>query len=467
MGGEPVYRRLLSNTFLFSVSTFGSKLLLFLLTPFYTSVLSQGEYGVTDLIMQTGNILIPVVSVGITNAVLRFGLDAGSDRRCLFTTGLATVLLGEGVLFLLSPLLQGVGLLSEYTGLILLYVLMANLHGVCSSMAQALDRVRLYAGSGILCTALVVGCNVLLLSVFQLGIVGYVLSNIIADGLATLFLVFALKLWRYLRPASLDRRLVRRMLRYCLPLIPATVCDWVIQVSDRYFLSLLLGPAVSGLYAVSAKVATILLMLASIFTSAWQLSIVSDRSRGEQERFFSNVFSVYEAGVVAGGALLILAAPLVVDLLAAPEYFEAWRCAPLLVLGAVVSCLGAFFASVYMAELRSGATLLTALAGAGANLVGNALLIPRLGAMGAAGATLGAYLVILAARGIHSRRLLRVEWHLPRFLLALGLLGLQCWGMYGGRFPLALACCAGVAALYARPLWRGITTGLRSLKRGG
>ena len=54
-----------------------------------------------------------------------------------------------------------------------------------------------------------------------------------------------------------------------------------------------------------------------------------------------------------------------------------------------------------------------------------------------------------------------------RFLLALGLLGLQCWGMYGGRFPLALACCAGVAALYARPLWRGITTGLRSLKRGG
>ena len=81
--------------------------------------------------------------------------------------------------------------------------------------------------------------------------------------------------------------------------------------------------------------------------------------------------------------------------------------------------------------------------------------------MGAAGATLGAYLVILAARGIHSRRLLRVAWHLPRFLLALGLLGLQCWGMYGGRFPLALACCAGVAALYARPLWRGITTGLR------
>ena len=54
------YRRLLSNTFLFSVSTFGSKNLTFLLTPFYTSILSDAEYGVTDLIIQTGNFLIPL-----------------------------------------------------------------------------------------------------------------------------------------------------------------------------------------------------------------------------------------------------------------------------------------------------------------------------------------------------------------------------------------------------------------------
>ncbi len=56
------YRRLLSNTFLFSVSTFGSKILTFLLTPFYTSILSDAEYGVTDLIIQTGNFLIPLAS---------------------------------------------------------------------------------------------------------------------------------------------------------------------------------------------------------------------------------------------------------------------------------------------------------------------------------------------------------------------------------------------------------------------
>ncbi len=58
---------------------------MFLLTPFYTSVLTDSEYGVTDLIMQTGNVLIPIVSLGVTNAILRFGLEKGTDDRCVFT----------------------------------------------------------------------------------------------------------------------------------------------------------------------------------------------------------------------------------------------------------------------------------------------------------------------------------------------------------------------------------------------
>ena len=121
-----MYRRLLSNTVLFSVSTFGSKILLFLLTPFYTSILTDAEYGVTDLIIQTGNVLIPLVSMGIINAVLRFGLDETTDLKGLFTTGLVVILVGEGVLALCYPLLQSIGLLSDYVLLLLLYVLMAT-----------------------------------------------------------------------------------------------------------------------------------------------------------------------------------------------------------------------------------------------------------------------------------------------------------------------------------------------------
>ena len=290
--------------------------------------------------------------MGIINAVLRFGLDETTDLKSLFTTGLVVILVGEGVLALCYPLLQSIGLLSDYVLLLLLYVLMANLHSVFGAMAQAMGKVRLYAGSGILCTALVVALNILLLSVFRLGIVGYVLSNVIADGVVALVLFGALGLWRYFQPAAVGRGLVKQMFRYCLPLIPATVCSWIINISDRYFISFLIGPDVSGLYAVGNKVASILLILSGIFTSAWQLSIVSERSKAEQERFFSNVFSVYEAGALVGASLLMAASRLVMRFLAAPDYFSAWHYAPVLILGTAMG-LGSFFASVYVAEKRS------------------------------------------------------------------------------------------------------------------
>ena len=459
------YRRLLSNTFLFSVSTFGSKILTFLLTPFYTSILSDAEYGVTDLIIQTGNFLIPLASIGVVNAALRFGLDGRTDKTGVFTTGMAAVLAGEGVLVLLYPLLTSIGLMEGYTVLLLLYVLMANLHSLCGAMAQALGKIRLYAAGGILCTALVVVLNILLLAVFRMGITGYILSNIIADGVTALVLFAALRLWRYLNPQALRRSLAGSMFRYCLPLIPATVCSWVINISDRYFISYLIGSDVSGQYAVAGKVSMALLTVSGIFTDAWQLSIVSNRPREEKGQFFSNVFSVFEAGVLSAAAVLIAAAPLIIRLLAAPGYFTAWHYVPLLVLGAAVASLGSFFSSVYTSEMRTSATFMTTLLGAAVNLAGNALLIPRWGAMGAAAATLLSYLLILIFRAAHSHRLLPFRWGVWRFIAAMAVLLAECLLMEMGRFAAAAVCCAAVLLLYCRPMARGLKSGVLEVVR--
>ena len=60
-----VYKKLLSNTLLIALSTFGSKLLVFLLTPFYTAMLSTEEYGIMDNVVQLSNLLIPLPLSGL------------------------------------------------------------------------------------------------------------------------------------------------------------------------------------------------------------------------------------------------------------------------------------------------------------------------------------------------------------------------------------------------------------------
>ena len=186
----------MANTVLFGISTFGARFLTFLLTPFYTRILSSAEYGVTDLLLQTGNLIIPIASVGIANGVIRYGLERSTDKNSVFTTGLLTASAGFVILLLLSPLLDRVAFLSGYVWLILLYVLAANVHSVCNQFARSIGHVRLFALDGILRTALTILFNILLLAVFPMGVTGYVLANVLADGITTAFVFIRAKQWR-------------------------------------------------------------------------------------------------------------------------------------------------------------------------------------------------------------------------------------------------------------------------------
>ena len=118
---------------------------------------------------------------------------------------------------------------------------------------------------------------------------------------------------------------------------------------------------------------------------------------------------------------------------------------------------------MYMVEKRSAATLTTTAAGAAVNLAGNALLIPVWGAMGAAIATLASYVVIFAARAIHSRTLLKVSFSVPRFLAAMAVLVFECFLGEGERTAESVLCCAAVALLYVRPLIKAARSGFRDI----
>ncbi|MBE6706379.1 MAG: hypothetical protein E7577_01920, partial [Ruminococcaceae bacterium] len=97
-------KRLLSNTVILGAGTFASKVLVFLLMPLYTAVLSTSEFGVADILTQTANLLMPLAAVGICDAIFRFVLDTGNGednaeaaRKRIFTSAFAVLLVGGAV----------------------------------------------------------------------------------------------------------------------------------------------------------------------------------------------------------------------------------------------------------------------------------------------------------------------------------------------------------------------------------
>ena len=128
---------------------------------------------------------------------------------------------------------------------------------------------------GLLNTALYIALNVLFLMAFCWGVMGYLLSTVVADCLSALFLICRERLWRQLRPAPRAAPW-RQMLVYCVPLIPTAVFWWIMGVSDRYLVKWFVGSDANGIYAVAYKIPTILTILATVFMDAWQLSAVTE-----------------------------------------------------------------------------------------------------------------------------------------------------------------------------------------------
>lgn len=75
------YWNLIKNVVVLGVGSFTSKLLSVVMLPFYTHVLSEEEYGIADLVVNTANLLIPLVSLSIAEAVVRFALESKSYRK--------------------------------------------------------------------------------------------------------------------------------------------------------------------------------------------------------------------------------------------------------------------------------------------------------------------------------------------------------------------------------------------------
>ena len=182
------YTRLLTNTAIFTVGRLLSKLLVFFMVSLYTACLTPEEFSSAELITGLANLLIPLACAGITEGIFRSAAAKTGNKEAFFTNGLLVYGVGSAVFLLLTPLL---GLLPFFEGsiwLIATYVVVANLHSVVSQYLCAVGRIKLFAGQGILNTALVIGLNVLFLPVLDLGVTGYVGSIILADLLTTVFL---------------------------------------------------------------------------------------------------------------------------------------------------------------------------------------------------------------------------------------------------------------------------------------
>lgn len=91
------YKYLIKNMGILTLSNFSSKILVFLLVPLYTSVLSTTEYGIYDLVVSTIQLIFPIITANIVDAVMRFSMDKRYDTKDIASIGIKYLFGGEVV----------------------------------------------------------------------------------------------------------------------------------------------------------------------------------------------------------------------------------------------------------------------------------------------------------------------------------------------------------------------------------
>ena len=369
------YKRLASNTLLFAISNFSSKMLTFFLKPMYSRAVPIEEMGVYNNVWGYIILLLPLITLGMDYAVLRFGLDKTCNKKSVFTNGIVGLLIGFGVLLLFYPAMKLLPNSQGYMLAIYTMLFVSNLRRLCANFVRAKNMLRLVAMDGIITSFTTVVFNVVFLVWWKTGAIGILWATIAADICSCLLLLWAASLTRYLKASRYDSDLMSQMLRYALPLVPSLMCWNITNSSDVIFVTNMLddGKRLAGLLGYSYVLAQAVQMAAYIFNDAWQLSAVTEREG--RETFFSRIFEAYQSTMFIGGSILILFCKPFYSVYLKGDDAQAWIYAPFLVLATIYSCFSGFLNSIYVVEKRSGLSLFTSAMGAGLNCVLNFVLI--------------------------------------------------------------------------------------------
>ena len=387
------YKYLFKNVGLLTLSNFGGKILTFLLIPLYTKYLTTSEYGIYDLYVTTVSLLVPILSVCVLDAVLRFSLDKNSNKSDIFTVGFRNMvksIVFFFILILINYVFNIFPQLNEYPIYLLLYFAGERFYIYFSNIAKGLDKVKEYAICGFINCIMTLLLNILFLTVFHLGINGYFIPNILAFFIAGLYLLFKVKIWKYLKLHLNNKNQKHIMINYSKHLVFNSISWWINNSLDRYIIIWLLGTSENGIYSVAYKIPTIINVVQAIFNQAWTLSAVKefDDKKGD---FYSNTYKAYNLVLAFACSILIIFDQLIAKLIYSNDFYIAWKYVPFLLISAMFAALNAFLDSIFAANMDSKQVAKATITGAIINAILNIILIHFIGTVGAAIATMVSY----------------------------------------------------------------------------
>ena len=403
---------LMKNTIIIFCGKVCTQLISFFLLPLYTGYLATKDYGIVDLITTYVTLLVPIITLELEMSIFRYLVDSrGKDKETkkLMSNNFGVLLIALLIFSILYIIVTSFWKF-DFRWLILIDIIICTFSGNFLQISRGMGRTLDYSISCLITGALTIVSNILLIAVFKLGAFGMITSMALANGVGALYLFIRLKLYKLINFKLMDKKLIKEMYQYSIPLVPNGVSWWIVNVSDRTIISYVLGTAANGLYAVSNKFPTILSSLLGVFNLSWSESAALHINSPDRDEFFSDISNTVTKLFTSLGVGMIACMPFIFPLLINSKYNGAFNQIPILVLGAVFNVVVCLYSAIYIAKKMTKQVATVSIIGAIINITINVLFIKYLGLYAASISTAISYFVMMVYRHIDLKKYVNIKY---------------------------------------------------------
>lgn len=404
-------KELVKNTIIIFIGKFCTQFITLLLLPLYTHFLSTEDYGYIDLIQTYLTFFIPLILLKIDAGIFRFLIDARKseeEKNKIITNGIFIMfveLIISTILFAVAVKIFSI----KYSILIVMNLISLSVLTFLLQIVRGIGKNKQYSFSSIIAAIVTIVLNLIFLVGFHKNGKYVLIASLISNIICTIYLLIVNKILKNVKIKYIDKKLIKDLLKYSIPMIPNELSWWIVHVSDRTIISYALGVAANGIYSVSCKFSNILSSIFNIFNLSWQESAALHINDTDKDEFFSNVINKVFNLFICFCIGILACLPFVFELLIKDSYREAYKYVPILLLANIFSVLIGLIGSIYVAKKMTKEVAKTTMIAAIINLTIDIALIKVIGIYAAAISTLVSYMLLAIYRYIDVQKYVKVK----------------------------------------------------------
>jgi O-antigen/teichoic acid export membrane protein len=394
-------KRTIHKLFYYAVGTFGSKVIYFLLVPFYSFFLSRSELGFYDLILASLTILTPIITIQVSDAVYRELHDPVKQSlksAKAFSSGFSVILFGL-LIFALVALIFNKFFINKIFYELLLIQSSFTFYIFFQQSLRGLSLNREYAFMGTINACLLVLFSIALICFSAIELSNIVSAIACAQFISIIYAVYKINFFKLFDIKNISKAKVYDLLNYSFPLLPNTLSWWLIDLGSRYIILLFIGIEENGLYAIAARYAGIIALVNSIFILSWQDYVINSKPNiSLNTNYFSsylNQFIAFQIGLVI---LLTSFSNELIYFTTPADFHNAAKYLPILLISSAFASFCGFYGAFYLKEKRTKKIFTTTLIGSIINIALSVTLINYLGLYAVAFASFVGFLITFLLR---------------------------------------------------------------------